>query len=149
MIIHVFDLPLDVAVNPFPVRAVGEPSHHPQTIRPFFPGEELAHWHSDTLTPPGASRTDHLLAKPHLGLRGERAAFLLLPPASFQGSGRGQRVYFLPGTYTLPSLLGRTRALCSVSPALRGVKTPSESFLFISTFPVSPLQLGRERMGIL
>lgn len=41
MIIHVLDLPLDVAVNALAVGPVCELSHHAQSIRPFFSGKKL------------------------------------------------------------------------------------------------------------
>lgn len=49
VIVHVFDLPFDKAVDSFAVRPVGEPAHHSQPVGPLVPGEQLLHRNRDLL----------------------------------------------------------------------------------------------------
>lgn len=85
MVIHVLYLSLDVAVNALAVRAVREPPHHAQPVRPLLSGEKLLDGHNDALAAPLPGDAHNLLPQGHLG-RTRRAFFGFAPP-SLQRSG--------------------------------------------------------------
>lgn len=61
MVIHVLDLPLDVAVNALAVGAVGEFSHHAQPVRPLLSSKKLLDRNNDPLAPTLSVNAHHLL----------------------------------------------------------------------------------------
>lgn len=84
MVVHVLNLPLDVAVNALAVGAVGELPDHAQPVRPLLPGKKLLHGYDDALTAPLPGNAHHLLSQRHL--RRSRRSFFGFPPSSFQRS---------------------------------------------------------------
>ena len=87
MVIHVFYLLLDKAVDALAVRPVGELAHHAQAVGAFLPGEQLLDGHSDALAPPGLPvDADHLLAQTDPGQ--QQGAVPVLTPASLQGASQ-------------------------------------------------------------
>lgn len=60
VIIHVLNLSFDEAVNAFAVRAVGEPAHHAQSVRPLLLGKQPLDRNHYFLAPLAAD-ADHFL----------------------------------------------------------------------------------------
>lgn len=84
MVVHVLNLPLDVAVDALAVGAVGELPYHAQPVRPLLPGKKLLHGYHDALTAPLSGNTHHFL--PQWDLRRSRGSFFGLTPPSLQRS---------------------------------------------------------------
>lgn len=108
MIIHVLNLPLDIAVNALAVSTVCQLPHHTQAIRPLLLGKELPDRDGDTLATLLWADTHHLLPQADLGLC--QGPILLLPPASLQWAeikSRTANGFLLHGTAmgTSPSLV--------------------------------------------
>lgn len=51
VIIHVFNLPLNIAVNAFAVCPVCETTDHAEPIRPLLSCKQLLHWNHNSLSP--------------------------------------------------------------------------------------------------
>lgn len=120
MVIHVLDLPFDVAVDALAVGPVGQLPHHAQPVGPLLLGKELPHGHGDALPSLLGAHAHHLLPQAHLGLR--QAPVLLLPPASLQGAEIKSRTAV--GT-SLSLVFGGSRAsVCPTSCRLMADKVP-------------------------
>lgn len=115
MVIHVLDLPFDVAVDALAVGPVGQLAHHAQPVGPLLLGKELPDGDGDALAPLLGAHAHHLLPQAHLGLR--HAPVLLLPPASLQGAEIKSRT----AIETWPAVVfGGSRAFCLSHPLQGG-----------------------------
>lgn len=84
MVVHILNLPLDVAVNALAVGAVGELPDHAQPVRPLLPGKKLLHGYHDALTAPLPGDAHHFLSQRYL--RRSRCSFFGFAPSSLQRS---------------------------------------------------------------
>lgn len=93
VVVHVLDLPLDVAVDALAVGAVGQLAHHAQSVRPLLAGKQLLDGHHDALAAPLPRDAHHFLPQGDLGR--PRGSFFGFAPTSLQRSvrvkGRGRR----------------------------------------------------------
>lgn len=84
VVVHVLDLPLDVAVDALAVGAVGQLAHHAQSVRPLLAGKQLLDGHHDALAAPLPGDAHHFLPQGDLGR--PRSSFFGFAPASLQRS---------------------------------------------------------------
>lgn len=92
MVVHILNLPLDVAVDALAVGAVGELPYHAQPVRPLLPGKELLHGYNDALTAPLSGDAHHFLSQWYF--RRTRGSFFGFTPPSFQRSEATTTVEF-------------------------------------------------------
>lgn len=86
VIVHVFDLLLDEAVDALAVRPVGQTPDHAQPVRPLLAGEQLLHGNGDFLTALlMVLSVRRLLLQPDFGL--DQTTVFSLPPSSLQRAG--------------------------------------------------------------
>lgn len=82
VVVHILNLPLDVAVDALAVGAVGELADHAKPVRPLLPGKKLLHGYHDALAAPLPGDAHHFLSQRYLW-RSRRSFFGFTPP-SFQ-----------------------------------------------------------------
>lgn len=81
VIIHVLNLPFDIAVNALAVRPVCETADHAEPVRPLLFGKQLLNRNGNSLSPLLMAVDAHnFLFQTHLGL--DQTAIFRLPPSS-------------------------------------------------------------------